>query len=380
MSTHTEQAAPRGDQDGADSNGRTGRAGPPGGTGAPGGGRTGGGTGNAGGTGPAGGTGRPKTRRGPRVVGAVILVVAAIVGLAYGATWWIDTASWVGTDDAAIDGRQVKLSSKMMGRIREIKAAEGEKVTAGQVLVVLDDSDLRAQEAQAQASLRYARTNLDVARVNQDRSAEDFDRIKNLFAANATTRENLDHAQKALEAATAQYNLAQASVDTATAQLGVIETQLLNARIASPIDGTVEKISLYPGDLAQPGQAILSVNNLTSVWVTANIEETKIGRIRAGAPVRITVDAYPGRLFDGTVETIRAGIVPAAFQIGEFTKTTQRVPVRIGFRSLQGDEVLVPGMSVVVKVRTTAELSPFVQRLQRAAQRLEDLIRRAVQR
>lgn len=362
MSTHTEPDAPRGVQDGADNNGKPG------------------GRGTTGGPTTRGGAGRPKIRRGPRVVGVVILVVAALVGVVYGVTWWIDTVTWVGTDDAAIDGRQAKLSSKMMGRIRAIEAAEGEKVKAGQVLVVLDDSDLRAQEAQAQASLRYARTNLDVAKVNQDRSAEDFDRIKSLFAASATTRENLDHAQKALEAASAQYSLAQASVDTATAQLGVIETQLLNVRIASPIDGTVEKISLYPGDLAQPGQAILSVNNLTSVWVTANIEETKIGRIRAGAPVKISVDAYPGRLFDGTVEMIRAGIVPAAFQIGEFTKTTQRVPVRIGFRSLQGDEVLVPGMSVVVKVRTTAELPPFVQRLQRVAQRLEDLVRTVVQR
>jgi membrane fusion protein (multidrug efflux system) len=346
MSTHVEQAAARGVRGSAGNDGRTGTAGTP------------------------GSAGGKKTRRGPRVVGAVVLAVAALVGLSYGASWWIDTVTWVATDDAAIDGRQVKLSSKMMGRIRELNAAEGQKVKAGQVLVVLDDSDLRAQEAQAQAALRYAQTNLEVAKVNQDRSTEDFDRIRSLFAASATTKENLDHAQKALEAATAQYSLAQASVDTSTAQLGVIETQLLNVRIATPIDGTVEKISLYPGDLAQPGQAILSVNNLASVWVTANIEETKIGRIRPGALVQISVDAYPGRVFEGTVEMIRAGIVPAAFQIGEFTKTTQRVPVRIGFTSLQRDAVLVPGMSVVVKVRTTAELPPLVQHLQELVRRV----------
>jgi RND family efflux transporter MFP subunit len=338
MSTHTEQAAAKGVQAGAGNDGRKGRAG-------------------------ATGT---KSRKGPRVVGVIVLVVVALAALIFGANWWINSVAYVGTDDAAIDGRQFKLSSRMLGRIREVRAAEGGKVQSGQVLVVLDDSDLKAQEAQAQASLRYASTNLAVSKVSQDRSAEDFERTRSLFAANATTRETLDHAQKTLEAATAQYRLAQASVDTATAQLGVIETQLLNVRISTPIGGTVEKISLNPGDLVQPGQTILSINDLESVWVTANFEETKIGRIRSGAPVQITVDAYPGRVFEGTVDMIRAGIVPSAFQIGEFTKTTQRVPVRIGFGSLQGNEVFLPGMSVEVKVRTTAELPQFVQRLQQA--------------
>jgi len=176
--------------------------------------------------------------------------------------------------------------------------------------------------------------------------------------------ENFDHAQKALDVSKAQYTLAQASVDTSAAQLGVLEAQLLNVSISTPIDGTVEKVSLNPGDLAQPGQTILSVNNLGSVWVIANFEETKIGRIRVGAPVKITVDAYGGRVFEGKVEMIRAGIVPSAFQIGEFTKTTQRVPVRISFRSLPEAAALLPGMSVEVKVRTTAALPGFAQGLQ----------------
>ena len=315
-----------------------------------------------------GGPGK-KARKGPRIVGTVILVVVILAGVIYGAGWWIDSAAYVGTDDAAIDGRQVKLSSKMLGRIRTVTAAEGEKVRAGQVLITLDDADLRAQEGQALASLAYARSNLTVARVAMDRSAEDFERARNLFSAQATTKENLDHAQRGLEAATAQYNLAQAAVDTSTAQLGGIETQLSNVRISTPIDGTVEKITLNPGDLAQPGQAILSVNNLESVWVIANFEETKIGRIRPGAPVVVSVDAYPGRPFDGTVDMIRAGIVPSAFQIGDFTKTTQRVPVRISLHSLQEGDILLPGMSVEVKVRTAAQMPAFFRGLPPALRR-----------
>lgn len=313
----------------------------------------------------AGGPAGKKIRKGPKVLGTIVLVVVAAAALCYGAAWWADSTAYVGTDDAAIDGRQVKLSSKMLGRIRDIKAEEGDKVRPGQVLVVLEDDDLKAQEAQARASLNYARTNLALSKVNLDKSEEDFDRIQKLFSGQATTKENFDHAQRAVEASKAQYSLAQASVDTSSAQLGVIETQLLNVEIATPIEGTVEKVSLNPGDLAQPGQAIVSVNNLESVWVTANLEETKIGRIRVGAPVKVTVDAFGGRLLEGKVAMIRAGIVPSAFQIGEFTKTTQRVPVKIELRQPLEVGPLLPGMSVEVKVRTSAELPAFLRSILR---------------
>jgi RND family efflux transporter MFP subunit len=304
-----------------------------------------------------------KIRKGPRVLGTIIIVLVVIVAAFYGATWWIGSVAYVSTDDAAIDGRQVKLSSKMMGRISRIMATEGDRVAAGQVLALLEDKDLRAQETQAVASLNYAKQNLSLAKVNLDKSQDDADRMGKLYAAGATTRENNDHAQSALQVAKAQYTLSDASVETSTAQLGVLETQILNVSISTPIDGTVEKVTLNPGDVAQPGQTILSVNNLDALWVIANFEETKIGKIRNGAPVTITVDAYSGRVFKGKVDMIRAGIVPSAFQIGDFTKTTQRVPVKISFTSPLDGIILLPGMSVEVKVRTPAELPEYALRL-----------------
>jgi membrane fusion protein (multidrug efflux system) len=304
-----------------------------------------------------------KVRKGPRVLGRIVLVVAVVAGLCYGALWWLDSLAYVSTDDAAIDGRQVKLSSKMLGRISELKAAEGDKVKAGQTLVTLEDTDLKAQETQAVASLAYARQNLEVAKIGLDKSQEDYDRTAKLYSGDATTKEDYEHAQRALDTAKAQFSLAQASVDTAQAQLGVIEAQLLNVRIDSPIDGTVDKVTLNAGDLAQPGQTILSVNNLDSIWITANYEETKVGRIRPGARVLVSVDAYPDRAFEGKVELIHAGAQPSAFQVGDFTKTTQRVPVKIDLSSPLDGATLVPGMSVEVKVRTDAVLPAFAEKI-----------------
>jgi membrane fusion protein (multidrug efflux system) len=291
-----------------------------------------------------------KSRKGPIVFGTVILVLLVGVGLVLGVYWLKDMINYVSTDDAAIDSDHVNVSAKTLGRIAQLLAAEGDKVASGQLLVVLEATDLRAQEAQASASLNYAKRNVELSKINLDRAQSDAERIRTLFSTGSATKEQNDHANNALEAARAQDALALAQVDTATAQLGVIESQLLNTKISAPIAGVVAKKSMMQGDVVQPGQTIYAINDLDQVWVVANFEETKIGRIELGAPVEVTVDAVKGRTFAGKVELIGAGIVAPAFSIGDFTKTTQRVPVRI---SIDKDQAgLIPGMSVEVKVKT----------------------------
>jgi membrane fusion protein, multidrug efflux system len=294
---------------------------------------------------------KTKERKRPNQIGAVILVVLIIAGAAFGFYWLNNNINYVSTDDAAIDGNHVTVSSKMLGRIQNIVVNEGDKVKPGQLLIQLDDADLRAQEAQARASLNYANQNLKLARVNLDKAQDDYQRAKTLYDSGVNTKEQYSHIAKALDTAKAQYTIAQAQIDTAKAQLGVIATQIQNTKITAPIAGVIAKKSYQPGDVVQPGQAIFSLNDLNSIWVIANFEETKIRDIRVKAPVEITVDAYPGRPFKGHVALISAGIVAPPFSIGDFTKTTQRVPVRIVFDKIPGSLILLPGMSVEVKVR-----------------------------
>ena len=294
---------------------------------------------------------KKKGRRGPRVVGLVVLVVLLAVGVYYGRSWLIDTLTYVSTDDAFIDANHVTISAKMLGRIQSVLAVEGSKVKPGQVLVTLDDTDLRAQEAQAVASLNYAKQNSVLAKINLDKTQDDFQRTSTLYRSGATTREQYEHAQKSLDTANAQFAITEAQVETSNAQLSVIETQLLNTRITAPISGTIAKQSLMQGDVVQPGQTIFTLNDLVNIWVTANFEETKLGKIRVGAPVLINVDAYSGRPFTGRVSLIGSGIVAPPFSIGDFTKTTQRVPIKILFESIPETAILLPGMSVEVKVK-----------------------------
>lgn len=178
---------------------------------------------------------KKKRRRGPRVVGSIVLVVLIAAGVIYGRSWLIDNITYTSTDDAIIDGNHVNISAKMLGRIQTMAVAEGSKVQPGQLLVTLDDSDLRAQETQASAALAYAKQNLLLAKVNLDRTQDDFNRTSALYKGGSTTREQYEHASSALDAANAQYSVAQAQVDTSNAQLGVIANQLLNTRITAPL-------------------------------------------------------------------------------------------------------------------------------------------------
>jgi membrane fusion protein (multidrug efflux system) len=291
-----------------------------------------------------------KDRKKPVVLGTIILIVLLVTGLILGIYWALDTAHYIYTDDAAIDGQHVTVSAKMLARIKALLVAEGAKVQEGQLLVQLDDADLRAQESQAVASLNYMNKNLVLARVNREKAKEDFDRSKNLFDSGATSREQYDHSLKAVDIANAQYSIALAQIETSEAQLRILETQLQNTAITAPISGSVAKQSVQQGDVVQPGQAIFTVNDLENIWITANFKETKIRYIRTNASVKVTVDAYPDRKFSGKVFRIAAGIVAPAFTIGDFTKTTQRIPVKILLENQPGEVILLPGMSVEVKI------------------------------
>jgi membrane fusion protein (multidrug efflux system) len=164
-----------------------------------------------------------------------------------------------------------------------------------------------------------------------------------------------------VEAALAQAKEAEES-------LRLARIALQNAEIRSPAAGVVAQKLVEPGEMAAVGQPLFTITRDTgrgSVWVVANLEETKIRRVRVGQPATFAVDAYPGVIFHGRVIEIRAGtqdqfsLIPAQQPSGSFTKVTQRVPVKIALEGDQG-RGLVPGMSAVVSIdvgRTRHEMT-----------------------
>jgi len=306
---------------------------------------------------------KPLVKRKRVVIPILFLVLAGIVVLSY---WYLFLRGYVSTNDAYVDGDPVTVSSKILGRVTELAVDEGDPTTQGQLLVLLDDSDLRAQEAQSKAGLEYSQRNVTLAETNLERARDDFERASLQFRDTVITREQYDHAKQALQMAEAQSKVALSQVGTAKAQLGVVETQLKNTTIFSPITGVVAKKWVMPGDIVQPGQPIFTIYDLNNIWVTANLEETKLWALRLNDPVTIMIDTYPGREFKGKVILIGAAaasqfsLIPPNNASGNFTKVTQRVPIKIslqnsGSNKQSGEVALLPGMSAEVKIRVKSE-------------------------
>jgi membrane fusion protein (multidrug efflux system) len=293
------------------------------------------------------------------IIGTVVLVVLGVGGFLY---WEEFLRKKVSTNDAYIDGHRIAISAEILGRIDRLTADEGDEVKSGQLLVHLDESSLSAQRDLAEANISLAEQNVNLAKVSLSLAQDDYNRTAAQFKDKITTQSQFDHAQKTLEMAQVKYDLALNQVKSSRAELQVIQTQLAYCRIASPIDGIVAKRWVLPGDVVQPSQPILTIYDNSGVWVTVMLEETKISSVHLGDSVEISVDAYSKKKFSGQVILIGAAaasqfsLIPPDNASGNFTKVTQRIPIRVSIDPRESPEEnerqkLLPGMSASIKVK-----------------------------
>jgi membrane fusion protein (multidrug efflux system) len=314
----------------------------------------------------------------------VILIVLA--GAWY---WYKDYSMYITTDDAHVDASNVSVGSKIIGRISAVYAKEGDLVKQGALLADIDSSDFRAQrnqyvalKEQAQANLAQSEVkfnsdqkSIKVLEINLERTTDDLNRAKNQADGGVITPEQFDHIRKARETASAQLDAAKAqlmvsksiissasaAVETAEAQIKVADTQLRNTRLFAPADGVIAKGWLLPGDVVQPSQSVFTLTLNKNLWVIAFLEETKIAEISLGQNVKFSLDAFPGIRFNGKVFLVGSStasvfsLIPANNASGNFTKVTQRIPIRISIESTENNKEIsslniLSGMSAVVKI------------------------------
>lgn len=297
----------------------------------------------------------PMFKRKRAIIPFAVLLVGTIVGVSI---WYMGRLSSVATDDAFVEAYRATVSTKVLGRIAALKYDEGDTVRKGDTLVVLDDADLRAQMQKAEAALHYLTRNVDIQSVNKEKALDDFSRTEKQFKSQIVSQEQFNHAESARKLADAQTTMASAQIATAQADLAIVKTQLANMVIVAPFSGVIAKRWALSGDVVQPGQAIFSMFDNKHIWITANFEETKLRIIRPGANVRISVDAFPGVNIDGKVESIgrstasEFSLIPASNATGNFTKITQRVPVKIAVENIPSTAALLPGLSATVRIFT----------------------------
>ena len=175
-----------------------------------------------------------------------------------------------------IEATEVDISSRLSGVITDIPVEEGDRVAKSDLLVVIRAAELEASRIGAQALYDEAQTNLG--------------RIRSLYAAGGISRMDLDSAETA-------YLQAKANLET-------IDASLADSTLYSPIGGVVLTKNLEAGETAFPGVALVTIADLTRVWIDIYVPEPMMGRITLGDEATVTVDSHPGRTFPGVVTNI----------------------------------------------------------------------------
>ncbi|HEY5008119.1 MAG TPA: HlyD family secretion protein [Caulobacteraceae bacterium] len=357
---------------------------------------------------------RPRLPFSPRTALAVgVAVFVALAGAAFIA--WPKGA--VSTDAAYIQADASTVAPKVRGLVAAVLVAHDQKVRRGDPLVQIDPEEFDARVASANADLlsaqaaadaaraaltslgaeqqlaasnvRAAQTSISSADAQSVRAQADRKRYDDLVASGAVARRDADQyraaaitaqsdaehsraeldvsrnqaAVTAAKRATLDAGLAQALAAVARAQaaLDLARQDQAHTLVRAPIDGVVGDRQVEPGDYVQPGAKLMTIVPLDALYVTANFKETQVSRMVVGQTATIKVDALPGVVLKGTIESFAPGsgsqfsLLPFEPGTGNFTKIVQRVPVRIRFDPGQdGLQRLRPGLSTTVKVKLSA--------------------------
>jgi membrane fusion protein, multidrug efflux system len=346
------------------------------------------------------------TTRGRRNVSRKVMLMGAAAAVLLAAGWFGYDYLTVGrfvvtTDDAYVRAYNTTLGAKVAGYVSEFLVDDNTKVRAGALVARIDDGDyvlavnaagdkIATQEATIdrfdrqidaqRANVGQARAQLVSAQAAQKRMQSELERQQALAGKEFATKQTLEQSIANRDQADASVQSAQAALDSAVANVDVLQGQRKEAvrtlqelktalakaerdlsftEIRAPMDGVIGNRAAQVGDFVQTGQRIAALVPLSNVFIDANFKETQLARLQPGQPVTITVDALPDEKFDGVVASVAPAsgavfsLLPPDNATGNFTKIVQRLPVRILVSADVAERgALRPGMSAVAAVNT----------------------------
>lgn len=312
---------------------------------------------------------------------AAVIVVAAVVALSS----WLLLRKEALLVQGTVDATSYKASSKIAGRIEEMKVGEGERVTQGQLLYILSTPEIEAKLRQARAAQSAAAAEdkkaLAGARVEQVNAAlhmwqkaqaglslaqTTYDRIRNLYEQGVVPAQKYDEALAELNAmkatasaAESEYRMAKsgtrsedkaaaaALVEQAASVVSEVEVYASDAFVYSPVEGEISTVIAEQGELVGAGYPVVTILDLNDLWVSFNLKETMLPKIRVGT--RMT--AYVPALDDDVELEVYYIAVQADFATWSATRTRGGFDVRtfnVKARPTRAQSGLRPGMSAIV--------------------------------
>ncbi len=330
------------------------------------------------------------------------LVVLAVVAYVY-----VSDLGHVSTDDAYVKADMVTITAEVSGKIVAVPVEENERVSTGDVLFRIEDTTYRAGLVRARAQLtavrqhvqadkvayRQKKEQLALARDNAAYAKRELTRINKLSRQHAASESDLDAARHDLTVARHKVKVLQSELAGILTRLSgdpnlpvakhpdyiealaaekVAAAAVARCIVRAPFDGVASRTPDV-GEYAATGQPIMSLVSDRHVWVRANFKETELTNVRPGQAATIHVDAYPGKTFDGVVESIAQAtgaefsVLPPQNATGNWVKVVQRIPLRIAIENRNTATPLRAGMSTSVDIDTASKPALQQARLDRPA-------------
>jgi HlyD family secretion protein len=236
------------------------------------------------------------------------------------------------------------LSTEIGGRIVEITHREGDVVAQGELLLLLNDSTLRAQENQALEAIRAADAHYQEMCITRDKARREYDRKRKLAAQNIVSEDLLDQLLHVYQAAKAGCDAADAERQKVRASRAGAAANLDKVSIYAPFAGVIAEVNAEVGEWVTPSPVgIIDLINRESLYISAPMDEIDSGRIELGLPVRVTVDSRPDETFLGIVTRI----APYVLDIESQNRTVE-IEVELDAPDIASS--LLPGTSADVEV------------------------------
>jgi HlyD family secretion protein len=262
--------------------------------------------------------------------------------------------------------RRAQISPEVSGRVVEIRRREGEWVKPGEVILVMDGASQRAQLRLAQESLRAAQAARREACIQRDRARRDLERKQELAARKIVSDDLLDQLQSVFEASDASCKRVGAEVDRAQAQIAAIEVELEKLLIRAPFEGVIAEVAIEVGEWITPSPpliqapAVVDVIDLSSLYVSAPMDEVDSASIHAGQPAKLTVDSYPDIQFEGKVFRVAPYVLDVLAQNRTVEIEVELVDAELATKLLPGTsadvEVVLEARDAALRLPTSALL------------------------
>ena len=330
-----------------------------------------------------------------RALGPILMILGIVVVAIGSGAFWMTGGRYVSIDDSYVRAAKETLSTDVSGIVAQVPVKEGQLVKKGQVLLRLDPRQFQIALDGATAAMNGMVSTLNAEKLDYSRMVRDadgkqqqvagdqanYDRMANLVKMGGVTRAEYDNAryqlaanQQALAALRVQADMqvaklgGNAEVDVQTmpdylqlkARVAEAQRELDHTVIYAPFTGVVTQVdTVQPGMYLAAATAAFGIISTEDVWVEANPKETELTWVKPGDKVAVTVDTYPGRTWQGTVQSIAPNsgsefsILPAQNTSGNWVKVVQRIPVRITVDRKDGDPDLRAGMSVEAEIDTS---------------------------